>query len=182
MKKSSSVLAVQSKEWILLALLDIMNRKEYKSITVKEIAARAGVDRKTFYRNFKTKEDVLRFYIHGACQEYIAKLEHLDTRTTYTISKIFFTICQKHMSFFSVLEEHHLLTLLLSAFDELLPEINKHFESSNTTYCPLYNSEYVLAYYTGGFWNISTKWIRNGAKEPPEEMAGLVEKLISSLR
>lgn len=180
MKKGNSMLAAQSKEWILQALLELMGKKAFKEITVKEIAERAGLDRKTFYRNFDTKEDVLRLYLHGACQEYINELKKQDILTTYTIAKAYFTVCQKHISFFRKLEKNDLLVFLLLIFDEYLPAIHKLFEAEKTSNNPLYYSEYALAYYTGGFWNISAKWIRDGAKKTPEEMANIIETLTST--
>lgn len=180
MKNSNSILAAQSKEWLLQALLILMDKKEFKNITVKEIAAKAGVDRKTFYRHFETKEDILRFYTDRACQDYIAELESQHTLTTFTISKAYFSMCQKYISFFRKLEKNNLLIFLLQAFDEYLPIIHKFFDSDDTTNNIIYYSEYALSYYTGGFWNISTKWIRDGASKTPEEMALLVEKIMST--
>ena len=60
-----------------------MKTKKYSDITIKELAQKAGVDRKTFYRNFKSKEDVLRFYLDRTCQDYIARLNKV-TLITHT--------------------------------------------------------------------------------------------------
>ena len=46
-------IAAQSKQMILKALLELMECKAYNSISIKELAECAGLDRKTFYRNFK---------------------------------------------------------------------------------------------------------------------------------
>ena len=51
--------AVQSKQMLLNALLELMEKKAYSSISIKELAECAGLDRKTFYRNFDSKEEVL---------------------------------------------------------------------------------------------------------------------------
>lgn len=57
--KKENPLTVQSKQWILEALLKLMEEKNYEKITIKELTARADLDRKTFYRNFRSKEEVL---------------------------------------------------------------------------------------------------------------------------
>lgn len=180
MKKNNSILAAQSKEWILQALLILMDKKALKSITIKEIATKAGLDRKTFYRHFETKEDVLRLYANMACQDYISELKCQHSLTTFTISKTYFIICKKHIRFFQVLEKNNLLVFVLQAFDEYLPIIHKLFDPNNAADKTVYYSEYALSFYTGGFWNISTKWIRDGATETPDEMAKLVEKVMST--
>ena len=40
------------------ALLDLLAEKELDKITVSEITAKAEVGRVSFYRNYKTKEDI----------------------------------------------------------------------------------------------------------------------------
>ena len=40
-----------------------MNKKNYENITITDIAERAGVTRITFYRNFNTKDDIVKQYV-----------------------------------------------------------------------------------------------------------------------
>lgn len=90
--KSNSFLSLQSKEWLVKALQILMKTKNYSDITIKELAQKAGVDRKTFYRDFKSKEDVLRFYLDRTCQDYIARLNKENKLTTFSIAKAFFQL------------------------------------------------------------------------------------------
>jgi AcrR family transcriptional regulator len=159
---------------------NILNNFAFKDITVKEIAERAGLDRKTFYRHFTAKEDVLHFYTDAVCLEYITELQKQHSLTTYTIALSYFSVLQRHISFFKKLERNNLSVFLLLTFDTYLPAIHKLFASQETATNSLYDSEYALSYYTGGFWNLSTKWIRDGAQKTPAEMALMVEKIMSA--
>ncbi|MBR5113246.1 MAG: helix-turn-helix transcriptional regulator, partial [Clostridia bacterium] len=49
-----------TRESIVTALVLLFADKPYEKITVTEIVKKAGVSRTAFYRNFNTKEDVLR--------------------------------------------------------------------------------------------------------------------------
>lgn len=49
-----------------IALLQLMDKKDFSRITVKEIVTKAGVGRSTFYRHFPNKIDLVRFLIHDA--------------------------------------------------------------------------------------------------------------------
>ena len=49
-----------TQESIETALLLLMQEKDFESISVTEIASRAGVSRTAYYRNYASKEDVLR--------------------------------------------------------------------------------------------------------------------------
>lgn len=177
--KSNSSLAQQSKEWFLEALLKLMEHKKYEDITIKELALKAGLDRKTFYRNFDTKEDILNLYLDQTCKDYISNLRKEAVLTTYTVARAYFCTCKMHVDFLRLLDTNGLLPLLLTAFDKYLPELHKIFEDEQSASNPVYYSEYALSYFTGGFWNISIKWIRNGAKETPDEMAQIIDTLMS---
>lgn len=56
----------KTKKAIFDALLALIKEKEIGKITVTELAAKAGVDRKTFYHYFKSVEDVF-----GECEDRI---------------------------------------------------------------------------------------------------------------
>jgi AcrR family transcriptional regulator len=175
MNKTNSAQVAQSQEWILEALLFLMDKKAFKNITVKELAEKAGVDRKTFYRHFESKEDVLRFYMDTIYQDYVDELKKHETLTSYIIGQSYFSVMRKHLSFFQKLEKNNLMIFLLSLFDAYLPEIHKKFESDENN--DISFSEYATSYFTGGFWNLSVRWIRSGAKQTPQEMAEIVEKV-----
>ncbi len=46
--------------YITDALLLLMRKKDYKDISITEICEKAGVTRMSFYRNFESKEDILK--------------------------------------------------------------------------------------------------------------------------
>ena len=62
--------AMLSKEWIIESFFDMLAVKPLSSITISEIAENAKVDRRTFYRHFKTKENVITYYIHMVSKQY----------------------------------------------------------------------------------------------------------------
>ena len=45
--------------YITEALLSLLEKKEYKDISITEICKKAGVTRMSFYRNFESREDIL---------------------------------------------------------------------------------------------------------------------------
>lgn len=179
MNQNNHVLSQRSREWFLEALLKLMERKQYSEITVKELAEKAGLDRKTFYRNFAAKEDILRLYLDKACQDYIGHLRQEPELTTYSVARAYFRTCEAHADFLRLLDRNGLLPLALTAFDRYLPLLHAMFEDGQSAQNPTYYSEYALSYLTGGFWNMSVKWLRGGADKSPEEMAQIVDTLMS---
>lgn len=53
---------MKSTEKIISAFENLLKKKSMQSITVNEIVELAGISRKTFYRNFKDKYDLLHRY------------------------------------------------------------------------------------------------------------------------
>lgn len=178
-KKGNGQLARQSRAWFLEALLQLMEHKEYAKITITELAQKAGLDRKTFYRNFDTKEDILRLYLDHACEDYIANLRKETVLTTYTVARAYFRTCLAHIHFFCLLDDNGLLPLALEAYDRYLPKLHRMFECGQSADNPFYYSDYALSFFTGGFFNISVKWIRDGARKSPEEMAQMIDTLMA---
>jgi AcrR family transcriptional regulator len=49
-----------TRERILAAAIDCLNDEELEAITIEDVAARAGVTKRTIYRHFTTREDLLK--------------------------------------------------------------------------------------------------------------------------
>lgn len=170
-------IAAQSKQWILSALLDLMKEKDFSMISITELAKRADLDRKTFYRNFHSKEDVISLKLYELCRQYIKKLQTLSSISAYELSKAYFEICASNKDFLSLLNQHNLLPLALLKFNEYLPTLNELF-LSNPTYRN--KSKYELAYQAGGFWNITIRWLNDGCIETADEMATIMSSIMPS--
>ncbi|AXY26437.1 hypothetical protein CL176_10775 [Suicoccus acidiformans] len=110
--------AQQSQEAILNALLYLMEIDEYPFITISQIASHANVSRVTFYRNFESKEAVLKLKIQKIIHDYISihgRLEHLNFNN---ISELLFNIIIENIVFFKLLVENKLLYLFTEPFYE----------------------------------------------------------------
>ena len=57
-------------EHITDALLKLLREKPIEDISISELCELAGIGRASFYRNFNSKEDILRTYILGLFQEW----------------------------------------------------------------------------------------------------------------
>ncbi|WP_211749408.1 TetR/AcrR family transcriptional regulator [Paenibacillus sp. Marseille-Q4541] len=64
----------QSKEWITLSLLYLMETKVYSDIKVTEIAKKSGLARQTIYRNYQDKDDILYEYLCHQFNYFDSKL------------------------------------------------------------------------------------------------------------
>lgn len=72
--KQKNKTAIRSQHMIADALFSLMKRKPFQQISVTEICEEAAIGRKTFYRNFELREDVIDFQLDLMCEDYKKEL------------------------------------------------------------------------------------------------------------
>ncbi|MCL2066509.1 MAG: TetR/AcrR family transcriptional regulator [Treponema sp.] len=180
MSKSQTEKADNSKEWMADSLLLLMKRKKFRSITISDIAQKAGIDRRTFYRHFSSKEDIIQFKINKLAKDYEKLIISHKNFKTKAVLISFYTICEKEKEFLLCLYKNNLLLLLLREFETLF-EIYfiKHKKIDPTI--ELTETKYMLAYHTGGFWNVLNKWLSEGANKTPDEIIRILVDTLPEL-
>lgn len=81
MKNQGNAKAEYSKKLIADALRQCLLESRFEELTISEICAHAQVSRKTFYRNFANKREVLEFQNETIIQEYLTGLKNLERMT-----------------------------------------------------------------------------------------------------
>ena len=66
---------MKSKDKIVKSLIELMETHEFEEITVKDISELAEVNRSTYYRNFKSKEDIIKYKLESIMDEYLKEFE-----------------------------------------------------------------------------------------------------------
>lgn len=51
----------KTRKWIIDALFALLKRRDYRDITINQIVNQAGLGRRTFYRYFKSKDEVMEY-------------------------------------------------------------------------------------------------------------------------
>lgn len=178
MYDTKNPIAIQSKRWFVASLLDIMKSKPFNAITIQELSFHAKLDRRTFYRNFSSKEDVLSYHIKSLSEDLTTKLMKEDTLTIPIFLQAFFEIAKENKEFLICLKKNDLLLFLLNNFNELLPIVHSIVEQKFSGTFMQENIEYIFAFNTGGFWNILIQWIDGNFKQSPEDIAQIVHNLM----
>ncbi len=156
---SDNPIAIRSQKWLVAALLDLMKEKPYDKILIKDIAKNADLDRSTFYRNFKSKEDVLHLYLNELAGEYTNRLIEAGEIDMRKVSRIFLEFMNDHIDFICTLRKNGLSGFLLDAFNEYLPTIHKLTQDKFPHTIREEHLEFALAFNADGMWNILMKWI-----------------------
>lgn len=172
--KKKNPIAEKSKKWLVDSLMEIMMEKPYNKITIKEISDKAMLSRRTFYRNFNSKDEVLSLKMQYICEEYILYFSNEHDLSYKNIVHIYFEFWKDHIDFLSALDKSNLLYFMLQKFNENLPVIYRHFKGHLDLFKNQEYLEYGLYFSAGGLWNVLLKWIQDGAKKTPMEMEDII--------
>lgn len=166
----------QVKNYIFTALILLMEQNDYQSITVTDIAKKAGVSRMTYYRTYSSKEDILIQYFNDTASKLLAEIKSCPDITLYQLAVSFFTFFQEHGSIVPLLKKANLLETLFDNFIHSLQHF--YIEIIGRTKIDSL-SNYHLHYSAGGISLVLLLWIENGYKETPEEMALLITSFMT---
>ena len=159
--RRKSTTSEMMKSYIIEALLILMSEKEFQSITVEEIVAKAGVNRSTYYRHFNGKDDVIFYFLDSVMREYIekARLQKPDLKT----------YLQNMFRHYLKYKEQMLIIYHAGLSVILLGVLEKYFHSQIDTDKPL-AEQYKVSFYIGGIFSHFQMWFSRDMKESPEEM------------
>lgn len=161
-----------SKNWITIATLELLQYKKLSELTVAEVAKKAGVSRMAFYRHFPNLSQVLTEY-------YEPKFQKIFDQTIHKIS------------------DEQKITDLHDFFTELTPDFKRaiageytsiifqiftkqmaRFYDTTTTWTDWQGSKrlYWIKFMSAGIFEVWLTWIQNGQKESLVEMTKLVKE------
>ena len=149
------------------ALFSLMKRKPFRQISVTEICEEAAIGRKTFYRNFELREDVIDFQLDLMCDEYQEELEKLpiEQRLFYHFAYI-----QKNADYFISLYQNGLDQLAYKKFSVILPNAMPLWSEDEV------EQEYRSAYIVAGIEAIQRVWISRGCRESVDEVVEIARR------
>lgn len=152
-------------EHITDALLTLLEKKEIKDISISELCDNAGIGRASFYRNYDSKEDILRAYINKIFEEWKNEwVKNSDIPLSLAIGMIFEHF-EQHKAFYHLLNERGLVYLLKDVIldiMELKPDLPK-------------SEAYAKAFVAYSFYGWVEVWFERGMQESAQEMKQLFQ-------
>ena len=152
-------------EHITDAMLELMRDKPIEDISISELCETAGIGRASFYRNFNSKEDILRGYIQNIFQEWTQDDQQNEDKLLSERLRSIFSHFEAHRSFYELLNQRNLIYLLKDVIVGICGPKPEHSKIE------VYARAYV-AYTLYGWIEV---WFQRGMKETAEEIAGLFQ-------
>ena len=151
------------------ALFKLMKNKNIEKITVDELCEEGGIGRATYFRNFKSKDEIITSYIIMKWREYeqIYKLKEHKLNDRYRVKRYFdFCYSLRDKNDLIIEQGHH--SAILSAYELITTDSDT--DQAIDTY-----ESYYLAY---GLFGIFMKWAKGGYAESVHDMTEIVVERI----
>ena len=175
------------------AFLELLEKKDFAFITVKEICKSAGVNRSTFYLHYETIEDLLsestefmykQFVTHMKEEpsDFISKIDTCPLDELYLIIPSYLTpylnYIKDHQRLFrTVIENASTLrmdTAYTKMYYHIFSPILKRFG------VPEQDQKYLMTFYIHGLNAIITEWLKSDCKDSIEYIISVMNKCIPS--
>lgn len=154
-----------TRESICTALLELLNTKEFKDISISELVRRAGVSRQSFYRNYKSKEDVI-FEIENVIiinlSDRMKDPAYIDDPRKWFLDS--FSLIRANTAAITILQKADLFEVF---WTKIPYYVESQMNSSNK------KLHYSIVGSMGAFILIAIDWFNNGMKESNTEMADI---------
>ncbi|MEE8717164.1 MAG: TetR/AcrR family transcriptional regulator [Coriobacteriales bacterium] len=177
------------------AFLELLGEKDFPYVTVKEICARAGVNRSTFYLHYETIEDLLTETMTHVQQEFMGlfsvdsdkavqrlsscPIEELDLVTDEYL-RPYLTFVRDRKTLFRVAIDHPGTLRADRTYDRMYHGV---FETIlRRLGVPEADRGYLMAFYIQGIMAVVTRWIEGGCADPLERVASVIRQCIPSVR
>lgn len=174
----------RTKHWIIIALLDLLASKKYHDITISQIVNKAGLGRRTFYRYFQTKDQVMERVAELLMDEFADEIAAYSAETQERVAEAYFAFWEAHVDILLLLSKAHLLYFIE---DNLIPLLHRVAIKMGHIKEPLHGGEmpveyeeykYDFAIKLAGFWKATMIWVLENPRKSPKEMSRIINRVL----
>lgn len=159
------------------AMFQLLEKKHFDSITIKNICAQAQVNRSTFYNHFDSKFDLLRYGIETVVPEEagITKIDY-DSPDAEGPHVALFKYVKAHQAFWkNLLVTHGMSDIVFSSMVTGTKEFLKSSESSTEQDGVFLEIEAQM--YIGAVGNLTIWWLKHDCAISVPELSSYVDSL-----
>jgi AcrR family transcriptional regulator len=167
---------LRTREALRRALLSLLERKQFEHITIRDIAAEAGIGYATFFRHHASKSELLDEIAAEQIGQLMAMtLPLLDPRDTRVSCLALCQYIGRHRAIWSALLTGGAAATLRDEFIRVVQGRAGGMRGSGGTWLPL---ELGVFFGVAGTFEILTWWMRNPDQYSEEQIAEFLDSLV----
>ena len=151
------------KRQITATLLALLKEKPLSDISISELTSRAGVGRVSFYRNYQSKEDILKEESDRLIKEWGKLYESNPESAPETLFPSLFDFYRDHRDFYTTLYNAGMSFVMM---ETIIGTIQITPEMQNL-------EAYMKSFWAYGIYGWMLEWIKRGMKESGKELLTL---------
>lgn len=173
------------------ALIELLNKKSFEFITIKEICKKAGVNRSTFYLHYDNVNDLLCETIDRLNQSFLAVFNEKDKDIEYKIKNNMkddlILITPKYLlPYLNHVKENKVVYQVATKYPTLMQSIEKYQYLQKNVLFPIFENfkipsseqDYIASYYIKGTYAIIEQWIKKDCQDDVNKICDLIIKCV----
>ncbi|MDD5934747.1 MAG: TetR/AcrR family transcriptional regulator [Clostridiales bacterium] len=178
MNQTINPIAIRSKQELIQALLDLMKTAPYCEITVKQILLESKLSKKTFYRNFNNKDDLLDAYLDILLSKYIDGLTKRNDFRFPQILEIISNFVITNKETLLLFWNSHLEYLILKKLNLYI--LSHHYNITKNEHSRI--EDYIIRLNIGAIWNVLNEWMRSGATDSIDNILSGIKSYMENIK
>lgn len=180
----------KSAEKMHIALLTLLDSKDFELISVKEICETAGVNRSTFYLHYDNVNDLLQETVEAVYKDFFGRFGAEEPGALDIDEKnedeLFLVTPKYLMPYLDFVEENRKLFYLMYEKNEMMGAEKTYETWFKTIFGPILTrfgvpqkeQPLIMVFYLKGIIGVVTEWVRGGCTESKDEIISVIQKCI----
>ena len=173
------------------AFLELIGKKDFAYITVKEICEKSGVNRSTFYLHYETVGDLLEESAQHIIDQFVASMPHdpvdfLEKLPDRPLDELYLITPEYLMPYLTYIKEHRRIFKATVEQASALRMIDAYQKLSRHVFIPISNrfgvppedQKYVLQFHISGLMAIINEWLKDDCRDSIEHIISVMQRCI----
>nr|WP_154984650.1 TetR/AcrR family transcriptional regulator [Paenibacillus xylanexedens] len=173
----------KSKAALKEALLHLMQKRNFKEISISDIVQQADLNRGTFYRHYQYKEDLFNEILHDVTQDLVTSfrkpyegMKEFQVGLMPSSAITIFEHVHQHAQFYTLVVQSEASSSFQCMICDVLRDLS--LQDLNHIFPPHINPELLASYQSHAIFGMIMEWIRQDFKHSPTYMAEELFKII----
>ena len=174
------------------ALINLLDKKDFEDITVKEICQTASVNRSTFYLHYDNTYDLLKETIENLYKDFFSRYDSnlsMDRINTKSCDDLFLITPQYLKPYLSFVHDNKKIFKLMYFKNEVFNGRNMYEDWLNKIFKPILSKfnvkneeeqSYIMLFHLQGLIGLIMEWVKNDCKMPIDDLISVIQKCIKT--
>lgn len=172
------------------ALLSLLAEKDFEYITIKDICARAGVNRSTFYLHYENTADLLGEAVELIHRRFRKSIPDQGAESAAIAVRpkreLFFMTDRWLLPWLDFVKENRRIYKALHAQTEVFGVERAYSQFFQAVFSPILSRygvaaerhEYMMEFYRRGLVAVTLKWVESDCRESAAEIAEIIKSCV----